>query len=117
MDEHDSTAPRFVRPFAITGGRTSEGASVLALEAQVTATERGRTAQRRYRWEAATLLALCHEPMAVVELAARMEVPVDVVRVVIADLVADGAVTVQDIVHEASYSELLEQVLDGIRRL
>jgi len=115
-DTRDGRTARLVRPYAITGGRTSEGAAV-SLEAQVSATERGRTSQRRYRWEAATLLALCHEPVALVELAARMKVPVDVVRVVVADLAADGALTVHDMPAETSYSDLLEKVLDGIRRL
>lgn len=108
---------RFVRPYAITGGRTSASTSTIDLEAQVTATEHGRASQRRYRWEAATVLSLCQEPIAVVELAARMAVPIDVVRVVVADLVGDGALTIHAVTTETSYTELLERVLDGIRQL
>lgn len=107
---------RLVRPYAITGGRTSRRETVIELEAQIGVTEQGRAAQRRYRWEAARVLDICAEPIALVELAARLQVPVDVARVVVADLVGDGALEVHD-QRTGSYSELLERVLHGIRSL
>jgi hypothetical protein len=77
--------------------------------------------QSRYRWEAAQVIAACRRPLALVEIAATLSLPVGVVRVVVADLEKDGAVSVHrpiDLdVESASYTDLLERVLEGIRSL
>ena len=105
---------RFVRPYAITGGRTDVQGLDIHLESQVVATERGRANHPRYRWEAASIIEVCDAPVALIEIAAKLELAIGVTRIVVADLVRDGAV---EVIEQESYSELLEKVLDGIRSL
>ncbi|HSJ27632.1 MAG TPA: DUF742 domain-containing protein [Acidimicrobiia bacterium] len=116
----DPAAGRFVRPYAITGGRTDVDLEI-ELETQIEATARGVAAQSRYRWEAARVIEVCRRPVALVEIAAALSLPIGVVRVVVADLENDGAVGVHrpnDVdLDSASYTELLERVLEGIRSL
>ncbi len=116
----DRSEGRFVRPYAITGGRTDVEVAI-DLETQIEATPRGLAAQTRYRWEAAQVLDVCRGPVALVEIAAKLALPIGVVRVVVADLEKDGAVAVHRVVEadvdSASYTELLERVLAGIRAL
>jgi hypothetical protein len=115
-----SSEGRFVRPYAITGGRTDIEVDI-DLETQIEATPRGVASQSRYRWEAAQVIVACRRPLALVEIAATLSLPVGVVRVVVADLEKDGAVSVHrptDLdVESASYTDLLERVLEGIRSL
>ncbi|MDX1448018.1 MAG: DUF742 domain-containing protein [Acidimicrobiia bacterium] len=114
------TEGRFVRPYAITGGRTDVDLD-LGLETQIESTPKGLASQARYRWEAARVIEACRRPQALVEVAARLDLPIGVVRVVVADLEKDGAIAVQRPVAEdlttASYTDLLERVLEGIRSL
>ncbi len=107
---------RLIRPYAMTGGRT-EAHSDISLESQIQTSTRLDTDGKKYRWEAAKILKLAERPMALVELAARAEIPIGVARVVISDLVDEGAVHVQRTVAVTSYTSLLEKVLDGIRDL
>ncbi len=111
------TQGRFVRPYAITGGRTSVDGPQLELESQIVATDRGRANQPRYRWEAARVLEACDSATALIEISAKLEIPVGVARVVVSDLIKQGAVELLIEEETASYSELLEKVLDGIRNL
>lgn len=116
----DESGGRFVRPYAITGGRTDVDTDI-DLETQIESTPKGIASQSRYRWEAAQIIDACRRPMALVEVAAVLELPVGVARVVVADLEKDGAVGVHraipDDLDSASYTELLERVLEGIRSL
>jgi hypothetical protein len=119
MTDHPQEG-RFVRPYAITGGRTDVDLQI-DLETQIEATPSGLASRSRYRWEAAQLIEVCRRPTALVEIAATLSLPIGVVRVVVADLEKDGAVgvhrpTVEDL-EGASYTELLERVLEGIRSL
>lgn len=114
---------RIVRPYTITGGRTGGEGPVIALEALVSATIQGLRMRWQHRWESAEIIELCRREMAIVELSATLEVPVGVVRVLVADLRARGAVKVTDPPLEsperdvAEYTELLNKVLDGIKSL
>lgn len=113
----NETQGRFVRPYAITGGRTSVEGLQLELESQVVATDRGRANQHRYRWEAARVIEACDSATALIEISAKLELPVGVSRVVVSDLIKQGAVELLIEEEPSSYSELLEKVLDGIRNL
>ena len=109
---------RLLRPYAITGGRTAVPSS-LNLETQLRRTDRVDMAVVP-RWEAARILAITERPLAVVEIAARVGLPVGVTKVVIADLIDQGALTTGAAPpppSESSFSSLLEKVLDGLDRL
>lgn len=112
----DDPTGRLVRPYAMTGGRTAADVVAISLEAQVRAS--GTVpAGKLYRWEASRVLHLVTSPLALIEIAARASIPIGVARVIVADLVADGAVVVDQPAPQRTYTSLLEKVLDGVRAL
>jgi hypothetical protein len=116
FDGDDDVTGRLIRPYAMTGGRTV-AASDISLEAQVQASTRASHHLGAYRWEAAKVVELVQTPMALIEIAARLEIPIGVARVLVADLVADGAVVLHIPEKTQSFASLLEKVLDGVRNL
>ncbi|GAA3761286.1 DUF742 domain-containing protein [Salinactinospora qingdaonensis] len=72
--------------------------------------------------EHATILRMCWEPMAVVEISAELKLPVSVVKILLRDLLDTGRITVR---HPSLVSgqdqrpapETLKQVLDALQRL
>lgn len=115
-DDGSGGTGRLIRPYAITGGRTGSDVEI-DLEAQIQANTRASQHLGAYRWEAAKLIELVQTPMALIELAARLELPVGVARVLVADLMADGAVVLHTPVATQNFGSLLERVLDGVRNL
>jgi hypothetical protein len=117
LQEDDDETGRLIRPYAMTGGRTGTEGDSIGLEAQIQASTRASTHLGAYRWEAARLIELVQTPTALVEVAARLEIPIGVTRVLVADLVRDGAVVVHIPRRPQSFTSLLEKVLDGVRSL
>jgi hypothetical protein len=115
-DDDAENTGRLIRPYAITGGRTG-GEVEIGLESQIQASTRASTHLGAYRWEAAQLIELVQTPMALIELAARLELPLGVARVLVADLISDGAVVLHKPVATQNFGSLLERVLDGVRNL
>ena len=115
-DDGPEDTGRLIRPYAITGGRTGSDVEI-GLESQIQANTRASQHLGAYRWEAAKLIELVQSPMALIELAARLELPVGVARVLVADLIDDGAVVLHTPVAAQTYGSLLERVLDGVRNL
>lgn len=108
-----------VRPYALTGGRTRTAGVDLPLEATVATTVAGRAVAVELAHESKVIVDLCRTPTTVVEIAAHLQVPLGVARVLVADLTETGYVTVH---HHGSDPhrpdmQLLERVLDGIRSL
>jgi hypothetical protein len=91
----------------------------IAVEAQVQATQEGLVTPLPRVSPLWTAIRLCVEPSSVAELAAHMAVPLGVARVLVADLLDDGMVTVQDTLDEDATvderRELIERVLSGLR--
>jgi hypothetical protein len=120
VEEHDvdmgDETGRLVRPYAMTGGRTGVDTDI-SLEAQIQASTRASHHLGAYRWEAAKLIDLVETPMALIEISARLEIPIGVARVLVSDLVDDGAVVIHVPQKTHNYSSLLERVLDGVRNL
>ena len=114
---------RLVRPYTMTGGRTGKDIAPIALEAIVVATSQGQQMKGQLRWEAAHIIDLTRGGSALVELAARLDVPIGVVRVLVADLAQREAVEITDPLDKESpdiseeYANLLKKVLDGIQSL
>jgi hypothetical protein len=115
-DGDDGEGGRLIRPYAMTGGRTLAETDI-KLEAQIQASTRASQHLGAYRWEAAKVVELVQTPMALIEIAARLQIPIGVARVLVADLVADGAVVLHAPEKTQSFSSLLERVLDGVRNL
>jgi hypothetical protein len=115
-DGDDGETGRLIRPYAMTGGRTLAETDI-KLEAQIQASTRASQHLGAYRWEAAKVVELVQSPMALIEIAARLQIPIGVARVLVADLVADGAVVLHVPEKTQSFTSLLERVLDGVRNL
>lgn len=115
---------RIVRPYTLTGGRTGLGLATIALEALVAVTPAGLRMRHQFRWEAAEIITMARKETAVIELAAMLDVPIGVVRVLVTDLREKGAVAITDPpsdapagISEMAHIDLLEKVLDGIKSL
>ena len=115
-DDAGRETGRLIRPYAMTGGRTLADTEI-SLEAQIQATTRASQHLGAYRWEAAKVVELVQSPMALIEIAARLQIPIGVARVLVADLVNDGAVMLHIPEKSQSFASLLERVLDGVRNL
>ena len=115
-DGDDPEGGRLIRPYAMTGGRTVAETDI-TLEAQIQASTRASQHLGAYRWEAAKVVELVQSPMALIEIAARLQIPIGVARVLVADLLSDGAVVLHQAEKPQSFASLLERVLDGVRNL
>lgn len=125
MAERDEPTGALVRPYAVTRGRTRPRLEI-AMEALVETTVRGRAANPNKGGqgrETQYIAALCDgRVQSLAEIAARMQLPLGVARVLIADMAADGLVAVYEPTSledapDAVGTELLERVLSGLRRL
>jgi hypothetical protein len=109
-----------VRPYAVTRGRT-EPRTDLAIEAVLVTTAVGRQEGRFAGQTQQRINALCDgNPQSLAEVAALLVMPFGVVRVLVADMVADGFLTVHQAAHEQTVGDrlqVLERVLSGLRRL
>ncbi|MFD3419982.1 DUF742 domain-containing protein [Streptomyces decoyicus] len=107
-----------IRPFLLTAGRVAGGGAgpPLPVEAQVVATSSGLSALHALAFEQHDIVAACRRPQSVAELAARLRLHLNVVRVLAEDLCTAGhlavhvpnAGTAQDI-------SVLRRVIDGLR--
>jgi hypothetical protein len=115
----DAAPGPFLRPYAMTEGRTEPTGADLAIEDLVA---RPRGSGEPPPWlslEHRSIALACRETMSVAELAARVDLPLGVTRVLVGDLATQGVVTVHRAPSHAGGPDvaLLEQVLDGLQRL
>lgn len=118
----DEEGGYLVRPYAITGGRTEPDRSDFTLITLVLATPSAATSQRLRdeQPELRGILHLCQDrPLAIVEVAARLDLPASVVAVLCNDLHDRAMISVSAPQAEAGGPsvELLERIIDGIRAL
>lgn len=117
-DDRAGPPPALARPYSWTEGRTQPAVEI-AVEARVVTTAAGRDVPPRLTSAAWTITQLCLQPRSVAELGAYLAVPLGVVRVLVADLVAEGLVHVEaTLAHDADDAErreLIERVLSGLR--
>jgi hypothetical protein len=115
-----------IRPYTITRGRTAAAQDDLTLISVVTAlhTDSGESGlrPRELQPEHRAVLGLCREPKAVAEIAADMNLPISVTKILIGDLIAAGRVQARPPLAFAYASgfpdiTILEAVRDGLRRL
>ena len=104
-----------VRPFLLTTGRVA-GAAELPLETQVVATTDGLAALPGLTFEQHAIVAACRVPLSLAELAARLRLHLNVVRVIAGDLRTARQLAVY--VPQASTAQdvsVLRRVIDGLR--
>jgi len=107
-----------VRAYTMTGGR-AHAAVHLEFETMLQTTAAGREALTAMKFERADILALArNEPLSVAELSARLHVPIGVVRVVAADLLAEGMLEAfQPSANVADDVLLITRLIAGVRAL
>ncbi|GAA5154908.1 MULTISPECIES: DUF742 domain-containing protein [Amycolatopsis] len=114
----DDAAGPLVRPYTVTGGRTRTdtiGLDLLTLVVAVTSIMDAAHLPQEY----ARVVRLCQQPMSVAEVAAYLELPLPVVKVLLADLIEQNHVIFRSAtpMTAAPDERILQAVLDGIRRL
>jgi Protein of unknown function (DUF742) len=109
-----------VRPYAVTLGRT-EPRQGIALEAVLVATPAAVDESRFAGYDKHRIATICDgQALSLAEVAAYTRLPLGVARVLVADMVADGLLTLHSAAPVEVYEErmeLLERVLSGLRRL
>ncbi|MET7388506.1 DUF742 domain-containing protein [Streptomyces sp. NPDC005385] len=119
----DDDAGPVVRPYAMTRGRTtSAGQHRLDLIAVVVTEQHADDPEADHSLspEHVDIVELCRDaPQSVAELAAELDLPIGVVRVLIGDLVADEMVHVTRPVPPAELPDesILRDVISGLRAL
>lgn len=123
----DDAAGPVVRPYAMTRGRTSHAAeerldliALVITEDHLVASDVESGTDHTLAPEHIRILTLCQvEPTPVAELAAELDLPVGVVRVLIGDLMDAAMVRVARPVPPAQLvdEDVLRQVIDGLRAL
>ena len=114
-------SPSLVRPYARTGGRTRP-VHDFDLEALVVTTVSGSdpAVSGLLSPEHTTVIELCEGTVSVAEIAARLQTPLGVARVIIADMVELGLVEVMGTSAAAGDERdpaFLRRVLSGLQRL
>ena len=107
-----------VRPYAVTRGRT-EPRSKLEIEAMVVAVYYDARDQSLLSPESQAILETCRNWRSVAEIAAVLQMPLGVARILIADMAAEGKVRIHQPNHAQGSPDvkLLERVLSGLRKL
>lgn len=119
-EEHVPTAG-IVRPYALTSGRTQ--ASVhLPVEAIVEQLPRARQREWTSHDQLGRIVEACEHRTSVAEIAASVNLPLGVVRVLIGDLIEQGylhtaAQTLDDSSSMSERKELIERTLRGLRAI
>jgi hypothetical protein len=119
----DSKGP-VVRPYAVTSGRTHPSGAAIDMVAVVSALRGMSLADLEPEQEAKLgpehrrVLKSCRLPVAVADLAADLDLPLGVVRILIADLREQGLVNVRQPA-PSGFSDvaILKEVADALRRL
>lgn len=119
----DDPEDSFVRPYTITHGRTLSahgGLTLITIVLALTSAE-AQAGTRGLEPEHLSILDRCRGPVALAEIAAGLNLPVAVVKILISDLITWGAVTVRSPVAVGTGQRpdirLLQAVRDGLRRL
>jgi len=119
----DSRGP-VVRPYAVTSGRTKPAGAAIDMVALVSAlrsaslADLGPDQESELGPEHLRVLESCRLPIAVADLAADLDLPLGVVRILVADLREHGLVNVrQPALGGLNDIGILKEVADALRRL
>lgn len=115
----DEEAGLLVRPYALTRGRTRSSADDLDLISTVQATGARPQDERALGPEQRRILELTGRPTLVAEVAAGLDLPVGVVRVLLGDLRDQGLISVRPAASPPPLpaEHILKEVINGLRAL
>ncbi len=113
----DHEAGPVVRPYMVTGGRTDPTSADFDLISHVVATS--SLAAETPSPEHQAILGLTQEPRSVAEVAARVDLPLGVVRVLLCDLLSGGLISRYDppSIDDLPDIDTLQAVIHGLRAL
>ena len=104
----------------MTGGRARRRHDQIEVEALAATTWLGETT-RAQALEQRSIALLCREPQSIAEISALMRLPLGVVRVLVGDMADQGLLELhrpgQTGIRPDRNRDLLERVLDGLRRI
>jgi hypothetical protein len=113
----DEDAGPLVRPYAVARGRTRPTRHDLEMTTLVLSanTDRHVNVDREY----AHILQVCRRPLSIAEVSATLNLPLVVVKVLLSDLIDWGLIIFRSPPRTSDVPriELLQAVLDGIRKL
>jgi hypothetical protein len=114
IEHHDE-----VRPYLLTGGRTSAFGAAVAMETIVLATGmRSTRGPDAAGLERARIVRVAERPCSVAEVAARLHLPLQVTLVLVADLVAEGLLDATAVgISQADDVLFLERLIAGVAAL
>ena len=120
-DDHwlDEEAGPVVRPYALTRGRTRAAGEALDLIAIITAVRGARVNPAELGPEHRAVLRLCRLPTSVADIAADLDLPLGVVRILLGDLGELSLIAIHHPIPPARLpdADILKEVVDGLRRL
>lgn len=111
----EADADRLIRPYTISNGRTKPSVA-LDLLSMVRAT--GRRPRNDLEPEHALALDLSRAPKTVAEIGAHLRLPVAVAKIVLSDLIDQGAVVARppDPIADLADRDVLQRVIDGLHK-
>lgn len=106
-----------IRPYALTGGRTRPRQELL-VEALVSVPRYDPSLPESLMPESRMLYEHARSRVSIAELSVAISVPLGVVRVLVSDLAAQGAIFIHPTAHAYQHdAEMLGRILDGLQRL
>jgi Protein of unknown function (DUF742) len=115
----DSEAGPVVRPYALIGGRTRHAGEKFDLVATVRVTRKAISEPAALGPEQMAVLNLARRPTTVADLASELDLPLGVVRILLADLRDLGYVLIRSPAAQQPRpnGHILREVLNGLRAL
>jgi hypothetical protein len=115
--EHGRMRSKRIRPYALTGGRTRSRHELL-VEALVSVPRYDPRLSDSLMPESRALYERARSRVSIAELSVAISVPLGVVRVLVSDLAAQGAIFIHPTAHAYNHDrEMLGRILDGLQRL
>ncbi len=106
-----------IRPYALTGGRTRSRKELL-VEALVSVPRYDPGLADSLMPESRALYERARTRVSIAELSVAISLPLGVVRVLVSDLAAQGAIYIHPTAHAYDHNrEMLGRILDGLERL
>jgi len=115
---YDEAAGPLVRPYAVTRGRTKAGRRGLDMITLVVSV-RSEADFAGLEPECVRILRLCRRPLSIIEIAAMLNLPLVVVKVLVGDLIDQRYVVYRSTEWPPNDpdTEILQKVLNGLRNL
>lgn len=108
-----------LRPYVITGGRSRPSRNTIGLETLLVVPDPPKPLPVSATREARALVRMCERLLSLAEAGAHLELPLSLVKILVSELVDSGHLTARSGIPQATApdSQLLQEVLDGLRRL